>query len=636
MYDTMKSPKSELYCELLVRVLRDTASSCHLADLDTAKDIEYVRGRVHNHGLTFLTDVLPALGKAFDKCLAQDVSFSEVVRDTQGLNMALDASGLPQFLGGYWKLILDKHHLVANLDGDELFHQASAVRAVRQVCYLAYKLDVPYEESKVNSVLDNFVETDASLPEESEQVPLSLETRRALTSAKLLVLRVLQGFDPKAIVPAHGPGAVATGEKPWAKMAFKRFYPHLDEEYSYPEYFFYNYTHLSDELELLEDLDTLEVACAKVALVPKDSRGPRIISMEPLEIQWIQQGIGRALIKYLEHAPTPCHGMVNFTNQDVNRGLAQSSSVHSSSLKERMVTLDMKDASDRVSLWLVNQLLPLHCLRAFKACRSQQTELPGGNRIQLRKFAPMGSALCFPVESLIFWALAEGAVNTLCRFGDMKSLTPMFVYGDDLIVPYWAVSKIRAVFEEVHLRFNESKCCVGRFFRESCGLDAFQGIDVTPIRLKKQFADKLSPAAVLAYVSYVNSLRERQWYDSANYLEGRIISQFGCIPVTNVAGKYQLALYRKDWDNADCLGHNLSAFPRRYNKRLQRVEIKVPTVCTPVFMRGRPDWSELLRVHDSLSHKEDKDVEGARACRYAVPHAEKVRGVWVDVMQYLR
>lgn len=285
---TMKSLEMPFYLGCLVRILRETALGCRLTDLDTCKDIEYVTGRVAHHGLTFFVDVLPKLGKAFDKCLSQDISFTDILAETSGLHLSLDSDGRPLFLRGFWELILDSRQLAADLHGDELAMQASAVRAVRQVCYLLYKLDYPYEKSKVNSVLDNFVRTEQSLPEAEDQISLSLETRSALTGAKVLLSRILEGFDPKDVVPAHGPGSVATGELPWRKMRFGRFYRLLDEEYSYSEYFFFNYTHLADELEKLEALVECESACARVALVPKDSRGPRIISMEPLEIQWIQ------------------------------------------------------------------------------------------------------------------------------------------------------------------------------------------------------------------------------------------------------------------------------------------------------------------------------------------------------------
>jgi hypothetical protein len=60
---------------------------------------------------------------------------------------------------------------------------------------------------------------------------------------------------------------------------------------------------------------------ARVCLVPKDSRGPRIISCEPAELMFIQQGIMRKLYSHLEtHHLTA--GQINFTDQSINRNLA--------------------------------------------------------------------------------------------------------------------------------------------------------------------------------------------------------------------------------------------------------------------------------------------------------------------------
>jgi hypothetical protein len=161
-----------------------------------------------------------------------------------------------------------------------------------------------------------------------------------------------------------------------------------------------------DRVQWYRGLERLPAGTAKVVLVPKDSRGPRLISAEPLEYQWIQQGVGRSIVAHLE-AHHLTKGRVNFTHQEVNRRLAQESSA-----TLELATLDLKDASDRVSLELVRRVFKNtpELVRALEAIRTDATLLPDGRVQSLKKFAPMGSAVCFPVEAFVFWAILTASI----------------------------------------------------------------------------------------------------------------------------------------------------------------------------------------------------------------------------------
>jgi hypothetical protein len=280
---------------------------------------------------------------------------------------------------------------------------------------------------------------------------------------------------------------VATGEVLNSKYVFQRKYQRLHQEYPYYEYFSPSLGKLSFESGWYQKLQPSINPTAKVVLVPKDSRGPRLISMEPLEIQWIQQGLSKKFVKRVErHALT--RGFVNFTDQTINRALAREASE-----RGHLATLDLKAASDRVPLKLVEYLFPEDLFKAMMACRSTCTTLPSGEVLPLYKFAPMGSALCFPVMATTLWALTQSILSLdpddLDEREELHALPrsprlATFVYGDDLIVPTDAASRVFAELPHYGLKLNEQKSYTTGFFRESCGMDAYFGDQVTPVRLR--------------------------------------------------------------------------------------------------------------------------------------------------------
>jgi hypothetical protein len=332
---------------------------------------------------------------------------------------------------------------------------------------------------------------------------------------------------PRDIIPRHGPGSVATGEESGEKTHFSRIYGTVEMVYPFTEYFHFNLSHTVDALNS-NTLNLLELPAgtAKVVLVPKDSRGPRLISSEPLELQWIQQGLQRKLYDIIEsHRMTA--GRVNFTDQTVNRALALAGSKTGT-----WVTLDMKDASDRVSRQLVRRLFPDNWFEAMDACRSTGTRLPNGQFVELEKFAPMGSAVCFPVEALTFFALAVSTLRILKGYSRAKALASVFVYGDDIICRVEDYDSVMHRFPLYGLMFNEGKCCVSGSFRESCGCDAFRGVDVTPIRLKKTWCPHSSDVQELAsYVAHGNALYAAGYRRSFHTIRQLVENRYGPLPV---------------------------------------------------------------------------------------------------------
>jgi hypothetical protein len=260
---------------------------------------------------------------------------------------------------------------------------------------------------------------------------------------------------------------------------------------------------------------------AKVILVPKDSRGPRLISCEPLENQWIQQGIMKELVKFIENHPLT-KGMINFTDQAINQELARSGSITGG-----IATLDLKEASDRVSMALVERIFPRPLVDALYASRSLATTLPDKSVVKLGKFAPMGSALCFPVMALTIWA----ALTCEDGFTYACSSDATFVYGDDVIVPTAQAVDAIARLERIGLKVNADKSFTSGFFRESCGMDAFHGVDVTPCRIKTPWRDRPEPGVLTSYVAQANELYEQGYPRTAALLAANVVETYGQVPV---------------------------------------------------------------------------------------------------------
>lgn len=150
----------------------------------------------------------------------------------------------------------------------------------------------------------------------------------------------------------------------------------------------------------------------------------------------------------------------------------------------------------------------------------------------------MGSSVCFPVEALVFWALAVSIlvvhkpIKTSKWTALRKAAKSVYVYGDDIICDSEDYAIIMQQMERFGLLFNRNKCCVSGRFRESCGCDAYGGVDVTPIRLRKTWNHQTpyDPIQLQSYVEFSNSMYVRGYRGVALYVEGLVESLYGLLP----------------------------------------------------------------------------------------------------------
>jgi hypothetical protein len=566
------------------------------------EDILTFENRLTHEGLTFLTTTLPTIGKALDHYHSLMVWVSP-----PDFKLQKDRD-LPVFLGRAIELALR---------GDP-----SAVDCVRQLSYMFYKLEVDYDAATNKQFLDKFVQTDLDLASAIDFEDFF--TSELVAEMRRIVHRILSNEDPLDIRPCHGGGATACHTLNEDKYHKLRYYRKLDEVFSYAEYFFFSTTHLVDELEKLETSQE-SVPRARVCLVPKDSRGPRIISCEPAELLFIQQGLMRKLYRILETCPMTA-GRLNFTDQSINQSLAQSASKDG-----EYATLDLSDASDRVSLDLVRKVFPANWVRALEACRSESTTLPDGREVKLNKFAPMGSSCCFPVEALIFWSACVASRRRTERYPQRplrgSERFEVYVYGDDIIVPSTFYESTVEDLQRIGLKVNLSKSFSEGPFRESCGGEFYYGVDVTPVRVRKPFRSQGSGLATNADLA--NELVAKFGYGQAQSLIDIIEEAQGYVFPRSLM-PHSISVV------ADPRASNDVLFRRRWNKTRQRYEHRVLSLTSTIHEVHPPNWGELLRkelsrdvaVSGKYTHPLAIMDSVLKPGYYTVPHTVRTKWGW--------
>jgi hypothetical protein len=228
------------------------------------------------------------------------------------------------------------------------------------------------------------------------------------------------------------------------------------------------------DVVLEADVQSAEVFCREslpvqlmdeeLSFALKNAMTYRTVSKPPPLNSLVQLGYGDFMSKRLARFG------IDLKDQSINQRLAREGS-----LTGELATLDLSSASDTVATELVYHLLPVDWAIALSACRCGFVSFRG-ERLRLEKFSSMGNGYTFPLESLIFWALAKAS----CDAGDVVS-----VYGDDIILPVKHVALFSEVLTACGFVKNTRKSYASGPFRESCGADWYRGFNIRPYYAKK-------------------------------------------------------------------------------------------------------------------------------------------------------
>lgn len=151
----------------------------------------------------------------------------------------------------------------------------------------------------------------------------------------------------------------------------------------------------------------------RVELVPKNWKTHRTIACEPEGNIALQLAFDSFCKRKLRSRLN-----IDLSDQSRNQRLAQESSVHG-----KLCTVDLKAASDRLSLNIVHLLFPREWVDFFLDTRSPCWKADNGDLIPYHKLSSMGNGYTFTIETLVFAAI--------CKSLGSKEFS---VYGDDIII----------------------------------------------------------------------------------------------------------------------------------------------------------------------------------------------------------
>jgi len=507
----------------------ELASRCSTS---TTMDIKTVQGRSKHEGMSFLTITLPSFGKDFQYCLDQGM-----VTPESFLSFRKTGSCLPSFLRGFTELVFDLNTGILRDDYD-----IEAIYAVRQLTLLFSKMVLPCTPEREHEAMKQYVSCDKEV-EYAESMLADSDVSEFARMGRLLFGNALTKVDRDIfngdVIPKHGPGAVADRLTSNGKYLSRYWTRRLEEVFHVGD--FLSPSPPLDE-KWYDEFDHLEPGAelpSRVISVPKTQKTPRIIAIEPSSVQYVQQGILESLTAGI--ASTIASDFISSESQEPNQLLAQEGS------KGPLATLDLSEASDRVSLRLVKALTSHNPLtqRAVLACRSQRADVPGFGVISLSKFASMGSALCFPFEAMVFATIIFLAIEREqgYQFTNESELLPFVgrvrVYGDDIVVPVEYVHTVVDLLEHFGARVNRRKSFwIGRF-RESCGKEYYDGHDVSIVKVRRVFpSHRQHVAETVSLVSLRNQFYEFGCWRVCEWLDPsleRLLGVFPCVESTSSA-----------------------------------------------------------------------------------------------------
>jgi hypothetical protein len=489
-------------------------------------DWKTVLGRYENEGFGFMTITLPDFGKDFERSLDR----GQVDRH---LFTGFRKRGeLPLFLGGFLDLVFDRNSGVL-LDEPSV----DAILAIRQLTLLVSKLFLKSSDTRERKAMRQFIECEQDVREADER-RTDEEIHRFRRMSALLFRHVFTRVDREIFngeaVPKHGPGSTADKLTGNGKYQQSTWPARLEKVFSSSDFLIPNYRYY-DSLERVDILEPDAEIPVKVISVPKTQKTPRIIAIEPTAMQYAQQSVMELILAAIEVGDPlskrdrwfhfHLSKMIGFKDQTPNQRMACEGS-----FSGELATLDLSEASDRVSYQLVMDMLRdwPHLREAVSACRSTKADVPGHGVIPLAKFASMGSALCFPMEAMVFLTLIflgiEDALNTQLGLKEIKSLSDQVrVYGDDIIVPVEYVRHVISSLERFGAKVNERKSFWTGKFRESCGKEYYDGQDVSIVKVRQLFpTSRANATGIISLVSLRNQLYEHGYWQTVRWLDPRI------------------------------------------------------------------------------------------------------------------
>jgi hypothetical protein len=577
------------------------------------------------HGSHVLTIMLPAICKSLDKAL--DLGQYNPTRAYLGKPKS--GEKVPLFLRDLFIQVFDP------VDG--VLRSEPSLRAVsdlRQLLLGGKKILLPCSERRVRNELREFIKTengnrrytldwgsDAPLsgdprlvpgPQRIHLVDLNMRSGNRVEHSQLFTddtssegivsdkeLSLAQSiFDWVASdlgdfsiekpneVPKHGPGAVSDLKRGMSKYSFRDWPSKLESIFPFDAYAVHDFM-CSEGIEPVVPGRNREVP-SKLISVPKTQKSPRLIAAEPSQYQWIQQLVRNQLEARIKESDI--RHSVSFRSQEPNQIAAMRGSINGD-----IVSIDLSSASDRLTCWVVERFARSNwtLLDRLHACRTRwvrnSVDPNEWSYLRLNKYSTMGSAVIFPLQTIIYACLAVAAViatskphsSLLFEQTIEDASLRVRVFGDDILLPKSAYECMHRLLAAMGLKVNIDKTYTGSNFRESCGVDAFRGENVSPVYLRR-LPDVASARSILSTLEVSNNFWKRGYWHTASFLDDQLSNWDYLLPII---GPKCTSLGRFSF-----CGSNVEHLKRRWNARhhvweVRAVELLSKTTRTPTNAR---------------------------------------------------
>jgi hypothetical protein len=502
-------------------------------ELDLGRDALEVERRTANEGLGYLGLELPRYWTWFVYSLD-----AGKLLPTERMRLAHGGPTRPAFLQELVKVVFDETGAIRPVDPEDEKQSsriAYAVGAISTICTsFGKKYEAPLPVDKAENQLREFkwLDENQTIDHGRDYWYLSEEARRIIAISRRFITMLFANHEQIEVVDGLW---TKSSHEFWDKPVVPRFGPGACEE-GYDALGKYTNLFRNPPLKALGVLRLADVCCASpsvtsgnpveiftdrevrkavgqrtagLTMVPKDLGKGREIVPQENDYMYLQKAYQVNTYEWVEKHPLT-RGFVNFTNQAINGKLALQASADRS-----YATLDMSRASNTVTRGEIGVLFDEKYATMLLALRNDQLRISVDGVDEywsMNMHAAMGSALCFPVEAIVFWGIAKAALE-LAEAPNRN----VYVYGDDLLVPNDYFDVVTSALSEMGHIVNRRKSFHKGGFRESCGVDAYEGYSVTPpfrisTRMPSLFLSRSERAgSTAAWVEYANLAEEKQY-----------------------------------------------------------------------------------------------------------------------------
>jgi hypothetical protein len=190
----------------------------------------------------------------------------------------------------------------------------------------------------------------------------------------------------------------------------------------------------------------------------------------------------------------------------------------------------------------------------------------------MKKFAAMGAATTFPIQSVLYGMIAVGVLSYLSGRQPSAALLrelgqQVSVFGDDIVIPTAASERFIETLTSLGFLVNQRKTFTKGNFRESCGVEAFKGEDVSSAYWLEAY-DETRPSSMKSVVEQSNNFYRKGYWRTAAYIESTL-------PHWVRKNLRQVSIDDGSFGLVSFLGGRTSHLKSRWSPTLHRKEVRV-------------------------------------------------------------